>query len=310
MGALDGKVAVITGSTSGIAARTAELFLPEGTRGWSPRVRRESPVDDRGEKCGSTDSLRAVIRLVNSVDLTIRDGVFERKGKSLDKRLKQPLTGSCEWVEWGELTARRYVHGPLGKGDEWTAGNLSKAVWVYSLRVCSIPIRCRAVRLRKTGASSSPAVASNSAMKADMLPLLSLDESARLAEKLRIARDLGTSNVFRGLLHSSSAAGGLYGLLDALMFHNKVQARMRELVILRIGWHAGSEYVFCNHVRISRQLGLRDEEILGVRDPQRCGAYSGADRVVLRLADELHEYVELTHPRGRRCERHSRLKSW
>ena len=127
-----------------------------------------------------------------------------------------------------------------------------------------------------------------------MIPLLFIDESARFGEMLGIDRPLATSHVFRGLLHNLSAADGFYGVVDALMFRNKVAARTRELIILRIGWRTSSEYVFCNHVRISRDLGISDEEILGVRDPQMCRAYSETDRAVLHLADELHEHAEVT----------------
>jgi alkylhydroperoxidase family enzyme len=135
----------------------------------------------------------------------------------------------------------------------------------------------------KSGATSDP-----------MLPLLSIDDSARLGEKLGIDRDLATSNVFRALLNSPSATAGFYEVVNALLFHNKIAARTRELVILRIGWRTGSEYVFCNHVRFSRELGIPDEEILGVRDPQRFQAYSKTDRAVLQLADELHEHAQVT----------------
>jgi len=143
--------------------------------------------------------------------------------------------------------------------------------------------RLRGSLTSKSGATSDP-----------ILPLVPVDQAARLGEKLGIDRSLATSNVFRGLLNSPSATAGFYGLVNALFFHNKVAARTRELIILRIGWRTGSEYVFCNHARFSRELGIPDEEILGVRDPQRCHAYSNTDRAVLHLADELHEHGEVT----------------
>jgi hypothetical protein len=88
-----------------------------------------------------------------------------------------------------------------------------------------------------------------------MLPLLSIDEAARLGEKLGIDRPLATANIFRGLLNSPSATAGFYAVINALMFHNKVASRSRELIILRIGWRTASEYVFCNHVRIRESSG-------------------------------------------------------
>jgi alkylhydroperoxidase family enzyme len=155
---------------------------------------------------------------------------------------------------------------------------------------------------RRTFVRASVGMVALSALGADSphdnsvsgLPLVSIDESARLGEKLGIEGWFATSNVGRGLLNSQSAAAGFYGLLNALVFHNKVAARTRELMILRIGWRTGSEYVFCHHVSYSRELRIPDEDILGVRDPQRCHAYSETDRTVLHIADELHERAEVT----------------
>jgi alkylhydroperoxidase family enzyme len=152
-----------------------------------------------------------------------------------------------------------------------------------------------AVAMSALGADrSGSSLTSKSGATSGPLPLLSSDEAAQLGGKLGIERWFATSNVGRGLLHSPSAAAGFYGVLNALLFHNKVASRMRELIILRIGWRTGSEYVFCNHVAYSRELGIPDEEILGVRDPQRCHAYSKTDLAVLQLADELHEHAEVT----------------
>ena len=139
-------------------------------------------------------------------------------------------------------------------------------------------------------------LASKSGSTSGPLPLMSIDEAARLGEELGIDRPLATSNVWRALLHSPSVTAGFYAVINALFFRNKVAARARELIILRIGWRTGSEYVFCHHVRISRELGIPDEVILGVRDPRRCHAFSKTDRAVLKLADEMHEHAESTGP--------------
>src|SRR6266487_1899709 len=97
--------------------------------------------------------------------------------------------------------------------------------------------------------ATSDLMSASETVNLERLPLLSIDESAQLGERLGIERPLATSNVFRGLLNSPSATAGFYAGINALMFHNKVTARTRELIILRIGWRTGSEYVFCNHVR-------------------------------------------------------------
>jgi 4-carboxymuconolactone decarboxylase len=152
------------------------------------------------------------------------------------------------------------------------------------------------------GATSNPAAAvGNPAagrLKAyqgeSMIPLLPLDEAIRRGKEVGLDERFSSLNAFRVMLHDAHAAGAVAGLLRTLMFHNKLNARTRELVILRNGWRTRSEYEFCQHVRVSRELKMSDEEILGVRDPGNCRAYTETDRAVLRMADELLDNSEVS----------------
>jgi alkylhydroperoxidase family enzyme len=119
------------------------------------------------------------------------------------------------------------------------------------------------------------------------LPLLPVEEAKRRGESVGVPPNLSRLNVFRVLLHNPPACGALAKLLVTLLFQGSLDHRTRELVILRIGWRRASEYEFCQHVAVARQFGMKDEDILGVRDPERCTSFGEVDRAVLRMTDEL-----------------------
>jgi alkylhydroperoxidase family enzyme len=127
-----------------------------------------------------------------------------------------------------------------------------------------------------------------------VISLISKEDGLRIAKEHGIDQFVAGIDGFRPVMHSPTAANAVANLLLALMTRNTLSARTRELVILRIGWRSGSEYEFCNHVRVSRSLKMSDEEILGVRDPDPCPAFSEADRAVIKMADELMDGTEVS----------------
>jgi alkylhydroperoxidase family enzyme len=136
-----------------------------------------------------------------------------------------------------------------------------------------------------------------------MIPLLSPDEARKrftdfhIAEAVNdanLAAAMSKLNVFRALLQNPAVTAAQSRLAGVLMGSKTLNPRIRELVILRTGWHTKSEYEFCQHVAVARQIKMSDEEILGVRDPANCKAYSDADRAVLAMADELSDRAEVS----------------
>jgi alkylhydroperoxidase family enzyme len=102
-----------------------------------------------------------------------------------------------------------------------------------------------------------------------------------------IPKRMAELSVFRILLHHPPVAKAIYGMLAALLFgDNKLDPRLRELVIMRIGWATGSNYEWTQHWRVAKDLGLSEKLILSVRDWRDAHDLTEADRAVLQATDD------------------------
>lgn len=60
---------------------------------------------------------------------------------------------------------------------------------------------------------------------------------------------------------------------------------LRELAQARAGWSAGSQFVFSQHCKALRALGVADEKVDGVSAWAASSCFSGTERLVLAFAD-------------------------
>jgi len=68
---------------------------------------------------------------------------------------------------------------------------------------------------------------------------------------------------------------------------SSLSPRVRELIILRVGWVCRAEYEWGQHVLIARDVGITDDEIRRVQAGPEAAGWSDADRATLRAVDEL-----------------------
>jgi alkylhydroperoxidase family enzyme len=97
------------------------------------------------------------------------------------------------------------------------------------------------------------------------------------------------SEAFRTLANNPGVARVAYTQLMQLLENNKFDTRLRELMIMRIGWVTGSAYEWTQHWRVATTAGLPPEDILAVRDwrnPDNSGRLTPADRAILAATDE------------------------
>src|SRR3954453_1060416 len=94
-------------------------------------------------------------------------------------------------------------------------------------------------------------------------------------------------NIFRTLARSRELYKGFLALGGHLLGGDVLPAREREIVILRTGFRAGSEYEFGQHTRIGRGGGVDADEIARLPDANDSADWNDDDRALVAMVDEL-----------------------
>jgi hypothetical protein len=75
--------------------------------------------------------------------------------------------------------------------------------------------------------------------------------------------------------------------LDTFIVNGRLDARLRQLAILRIAWRAGQPYMWANHYRNARNAGASDMDVLAVRLPAGERKLDAAAAFTLDAVDEI-----------------------
>lgn len=110
-------------------------------------------------------------------------------------------------------------------------------------------------------------------------------------------------NVFRMLLQAPTCMRGFMLLGGSILRQQQLDARLRELAILRVAALSGAPYEWTQHVPIARACGASESEVAAMER----GEIDGLDpqaRAVIRFTEECLRDVRVSDPTFAELRRH------
>ncbi|MFZ1160874.1 carboxymuconolactone decarboxylase family protein [Mycobacterium sp.] len=135
------------------------------------------------------------------------------------------------------------------------------------------------------------------------VPRLPLDEAKAAADEAGVPDYMAELAIFQVLLNHPALAGRLNDLLASMLWHGKLDSRLRELAIMRIGWLTACEYEWTQHWRVAQGLGVSADDLLGVRDWQSHPGFGPTERAVLAATDDVVRNGAVSPASWSACER-------
>jgi alkylhydroperoxidase family enzyme len=136
--------------------------------------------------------------------------------------------------------------------------------------------------------------------------LLTLDEMQpelrTMFEKME-ARGFELLNIYRVLAHSPELCQSFMRFANRILFKAKLDAKLREVAILRVAHLTRASYERVQHEDIARRLGMPDKQIDGIKRWKTTRHFSAPERAVLQYTDELTRSIRAKTATFKRLEK-------
>ncbi len=103
-------------------------------------------------------------------------------------------------------------------------------------------------------------------------------------------------NLFRAMVHSPNGARAFHGMGEFIRWDSKLDARLREMAIIQVGYMTRSVYEYTHHLKIGMDFGVTADDIRAIA-AETAGQPSGLDalsKAVLRAAREMTDSLTVS----------------
>lgn len=104
----------------------------------------------------------------------------------------------------------------------------------------------------------------------------------------RTSGGLSVLNVFKVMAHTPRLMRAWWDMMIVALSRLELDARLRELAILRLFQRLHCGYGFAHHVRLGRRVGVSAEEVDALAENE-LASFSDVERAVLRYTDSVTE---------------------
>lgn len=119
------------------------------------------------------------------------------------------------------------------------------------------------------------------------LPVLPVEQMPEKTRRMIEAEGPTNSlNVNKMMAHAENSVRHFMRFGSSILTQAKLDARLREIAILRIATLCNAHYEWYQHEKMARDAGVPEEKIAGVKNWPESHCFDKKERAVLKYADE------------------------